>query len=305
MFRYYAVAGVGLTLVLGGLLVWFLLSEDEVETRSEPAPITEPTVATSSVSTLGTSVNGRELAIHSFGDGEQHVLFVGGIHGGYEWNSILLAYEMIDYLHSNPQTVPNNITVDIIPNANPDGLYTATGLEGRFSANDITDLSMHQSGEGRFNANGVDLNRNFACNWAPESSWRGAIVSAGSEPFSEPEAQAIQKYVSDTSPVAAIFWHSQANNVYGSFCNGDPLPLTLNIMNAYAQAGNYGAVPAFDTYPITGDVEGWLASIGIPAITVELETRTSTEWTRNLAGSQAVLNLLSEKIDNGEIAEDN
>lgn len=301
MFRYYAVAGIGLTLVLGGLLAWFLLSGDKREAPQEPTHTEEPAMATSSVSALGTSVAGREIPLHSFGNGEHNVLFVGGIHGGYEWNSILLAYEMIDYLHSNPQTIPDNITIDIIPNANPDGLYTATGLEGRFSADDINDLSMHQSGEGRFNANDVDLNRNFACNWAPESSWRGEVVSAGDEPFSEPEAQAIQKYVSETSPIAGIFWHSQANNVYGSFCNGDPLPLTLTLMNTYAQAGDYGAVPAFDAYPITGDVEGWLASIDIPAITVELETRTSTEWTRNLAGSQAVLNLLSEKIESGEI----
>lgn len=299
MYRYYAIAGAGITVVLGGLLFWFILSQDS---KVVEEPTTQPeAVATSSVSVLGTSVANRDISLHSFGDGEHNVLFVGGIHGGYEWNSILLAYEMIDYLHTNPQTIPDNITVDIIPNANPDGLYIATELEGRFSADDITDLSMHQTGEGRFNLNGVDLNRNFACNWAPESTWRGEVVSAGDGPFSEPEAQAIQKYVSDTAPVAAIFWHSQANNVYGSFCNGDPLPLTLTIMNAYAQAGSYGAVPVFDAYPITGDVEGWLASVGIPAITVELETRTSTEWTRNIAGTQAVLDLLSGKVGSGEI----
>ncbi|MCA9360408.1 hypothetical protein KC730_00785, partial [Candidatus Kaiserbacteria bacterium] len=73
-------------------------------------------------------------------------------------------------------------------------------------------------------------------------------------------------------------------NVYASECENGVLPETLTLMNAYSVAGNYGAVPVFDAYPITGDAEGWLASIGIPAVTVELEGRTSIEWTRNLAG---------------------
>jgi hypothetical protein len=62
-------------------------------------------------------------------------------------------------------------------------------------------------------------------------------------------------------------------------------------MNTYATAANYGAVPVFDAYPITGDAEGWLASLGIPAVTVELGSRTSIEWTQNLAGVEAVLQL--------------
>jgi hypothetical protein len=65
-------------------------------------------------------------------------------------------------------------------------------------------------------------------------------------------------------------------------------------MTAYAKAGGYGAVPSFDAYPITGDAEGWLASIGIPAITVELETRTSIEWTRNLGGRERYLKPIRE-----------
>jgi hypothetical protein len=62
-------------------------------------------------------------------------------------------------------------------------------------------------------------------------------------------------------------------------------------MNTYATAANYNTVEKFDAYPITGDVEGWFASIGIPAVTVELETRESIEWERNWAGMQATLEL--------------
>lgn len=219
------------------------------------------------------------------------MLFVGGMHGGYEWNSILLAYEMIDHFTTTSDDIPSSVTVHIIPNLNPDGLYEATGLEGRFVATDIPAKDIHTAGIGRMNANGVDLNRNFDCKWAPESTWRSRVVSAGTAPFSEPEAAALRDYVTSTSPQAVVFWHSQANTVYASECEEGALPLTLTLMNTYALAGDYKTQATFDAYPITGDAEGWLASIGIPAVTVELETRTSTEWERNLAGTLATLAL--------------
>jgi hypothetical protein len=249
------------------------------------------TIPTTTTQVIGLSVLEREINSFTFGTGEDDLLFVGGMHGGYEWNSILLAYAMMDHFAENILSIPENITVHIIPALNPDGLFVATGLEGRFAATDITSNAMHTSGIGRFNANDVDLNRNFDCKWAPQSSWRGAIVSAGTEAFSEPEAKALRDYIDSITPEAVVFWHSQANNVYASECEAGVLPSTLTLMNTYALAGNYGAVPVFDAYPITGDAEGWLASIGIPAVTVELETRTSIEWARNLSGTNAVLEL--------------
>lgn len=259
----------------------YFSSQEEVvvEAPEEPAR---------SQSVLGASVEGRAIESYTFGDGPTDLLFVGGVHGGYEWNSTLLAYEFIDYFTENPEEVPENTTLHIIPSANPDGLFAVTQKEGRFTSADVTvDIT---DGTGRFNANGVDLNRNFDCKWAPESTWRGQTVSAGTEVFSEPEARVLRDYVINIMPDAAVFWHSVANNVYASECEGGILPDTLTIMDLYARAGGYGAIEKFDAYPITGDVEGWLASINIPAITVELETRNTTEWSRNLSGVKALLN---------------
>lgn len=283
------------TLLIGaGFLAFFLLRpapEPAPTPTPEPTPEPAPIIATTTESTIGTSVEGRTIDAFTFGTGETDLLFVGGIHGGYEWNSILLAYEMIDSFASESLDVPENVTVHIIPNLNPDGLYEATGLTGRFTASEIPDRDIHSAGIGRFNANDVDLNRNFDCKWAPESSWRGQTVSAGTRPFSEPEAAALRDYVASTTPAAAIFWHSRANNVYASECENGVLPSTLTLMNTYAMAGDYGAVPVFDAYPITGDAEGWLASLGIPAVTVELETRESIEWERNRSAVAATLEL--------------
>jgi predicted deacylase len=253
-----------------------------------PAPL-EPHGSETRV--IGTSLNGRPIAAYTFGSGEQHLLFVGGVHGGYEWNSTLLAFEFFDYLSQNPQAVPQNVTVTIIPTLNPDGTYAVVAGESeRFSAAQVVDDEVLEA-QARFNARGVDLNRNFDCKWQPKSSWRGQEVSAGTGPFSEPEAAALRDYVFVHQPVAVVFWHSQANAVYASECEAGVLPATRALMNAYADSAGYSAIDSFDAYPVTGDAEGWLASLGIPAITVELATHEAVEWEKNLKGFEALMAL--------------
>ncbi len=281
-------------ILLTGLFFWLSNRNSKVE-----APIVEqsnepeiPVVEEKNVATqIGSSVEGRPIESYTYGKGERVFLFVGGMHGGYEWNSVLLAYQFIDELESGEFIVPENTTIKVTPVLNPDGLYKVVQKVGRFTVAEIPPNDAHQTGAGRFNANGVDLNRNFDCKWQPESTWRGKVVSAGAGVFSEPEALALKNFVAEINPQAVIFWHSQANNVYASECKAGVLPKTLSLMKAYAAAGKYGAVASFDAYPVTGDAEGWLASINIPAITVELESRTDTEWTRNRAGIEAILNI--------------
>ncbi len=240
---------------------------------------------------IGNSVEGRALESYSFGSGDTRLLFVGGMHGGYEWNTVLLAYAAIDYLAENPELLPPSVTVTIIPNLNPDGTALVTGMNGRFTEADIDPTTATEPG--RFNARSVDLNRNFACRWQPESTWRGEAVSAGTAPFSEPEAATLRTVVSSTNPTAVVFWHSQGNAVYGAECGGGISSGTTALLTTYATAAGYQAIPLFDAYPITGDAEGWLATLGIPAITVELSTHTALDWEKNLAGLMAVITAYS------------
>ncbi|MGB8815680.1 MAG: M14 family metallopeptidase [Minisyncoccia bacterium] len=245
-------------------------------------------------SIIGKSVEGRSIEAYTYGNGETHIAFVGGIHGGYEWNSVLLAYKFIDYLDANIDAIPKNMTVTVIPSANPDGVYKVIGKEGRFTMADVpTGVS---EVPGRFNTNNVDLNRNFDCKWQATSTWQNKIESAGSAVFSEPEVKAIRDFVLKDNPVAVIFWHSQSNAVYASECKNGVLPETLDIMNAYSKASGYKAVKTFDAYVTTGAAEDWLASINIPAITVELETHKTIEWERNLAGILALFEYYKKSV---------
>ena len=276
-----------LLIALAALALLFVLRGTE-----EPAELAEES-AWPTQERIGISVEGRAIEAYTFGDGPSRaeagvtrLLFVGGIHGGYEWNSVLLAYRFMDHLDANPTAVPEGVAVSVIPSANPDGVYRVIGKEGRFAAADAPPEV--DTVPGRFNARTVDLNRNFDCRWQPESMWRGAVVSAGAAPFSEPEARAIRDFVLEREPDAVIFWHSQSNAVYASECTQGILPETRTLMNTYAIAAGYPPIDVFDAYAITGDAEGWLASLGIPAITVELSTHEAVEWERNLAGIEAL-----------------
>jgi len=278
------IAIITLLLIAGGMLTLLLTQKEAtIEVVVLSGPLHE---------TIGTSVEGRAIESYTFGNGEKHLLFVGGVHGGYEWNSTLLAYKFVDYLNVNIETIPENISITVIPSANPDGLYSIVKKEGRFNVADVQESTIE--GQGRFNANNVDLNRNFDCKWQEESKWRGHTVSAGTQAFSEPEARAIRDFVLKNEPAAVVFWHSQSNAVYASECEDGILPGTLAVMNAYADAAGYPAVDTFDAYEITGDAEGWLASIGIPAITVELKTHETIEWEKNLAGIKALFEYYGE-----------
>ena len=281
------------TLLGVGVLVLNLTSAKSPEVQ-EPIKIKEVKISTSQ-KVIGASVQGRNIEAYVFGEGQHRLMFVGGIHGGYEWNSVLLAYEFIDYFTSNPGSIPENISIAVIPSANPDGVYRVLGKEGRFTASDALS-EKYTNGEGRFNARGVDLNRNFDCKWKPKSNWKGKVVSAGTKAFSEPEAAAIRDFVSEYKPEGVVFWHSKANAVYASECERGILPETLTIMSLYSKAAGYGAVKSFDQYEISGDAEGWLASIHIPAITVELKTHETVEWSQNLAGMQELLGYYSRKL---------
>ncbi|MDO8572219.1 MAG: M14 family metallopeptidase [bacterium] len=237
---------------------------------------------------IGKSVQGRDITAHYYGDGGKKILFVGGIHGGYEWNTALVAYELMDYLKANPSVIPSNEQVTVIPVLNPDGLNKVVSTTGRFAAVDVSSSADVQV-SGRFNANNVDLGRNFDCNWKSDGVWQSKTVSGGSEVFSESESKAVRDYVASYKPDAVVVWYSAAGGVFASSCNNGVLPETNTITNIYAKASGYPAYKSFDFYTITGDMVDWLAKNNIPAISVLLSTHTDTEWDKNLAGIKALL----------------
>jgi len=244
-------------------------------------------------SVIGKSLAGNDILAHHYGEGDKEILFVGGIHGGYEWNTVLLGYEMMDYLEENLESIPSNLRVTVIPVLNPDGLEKTVGTTGRFTSADVPS-STQQLADGRFNGNNVDLNRNFDCDWQENGVWQSKTVSGGSSAFSEPESQALKAYVESTKPAGVVVWYSAAGGVYASSCHNGVSPETLELTKLFSKASGYPAHEEFDFYEITGDAVNWLAKQNIPAISVLLTNHQDTEWSKNLAGIKAVFDYYSK-----------
>jgi hypothetical protein len=264
---------------------------------SNPVPsTTTPRVQTSVQSTttiIGKSVQGTDITAFHYGTGNTELLFVAGLHGGYGWNTSLGAYELIDYLTENPSAIPTNLKVTVIPVVNPDGLKKVTGETGRFTPPQVT-KNQTTLVAGRFNANNVDINRNFDCQWQATGTWQNKAVSGGSAPFSEPESQAVKSYVESRDIKGAVVWFSSAGGVYSSSCAGPVSAETATLTRIYADASGYPGYATFEPYEVTGDMVNWFAKNNIPAISVLLTNHTDIEWTKNKAGIDAVLKYYAE-----------
>jgi len=127
--------------------------------------------------TIGYSVGGRPLDIVAMGDGVDTTFVLAGIHGD-EPAGPPLAEALIEHLSRRPYLLRGK-TVVVMPLANPDGLERRS----------------------RFNANGVDLNRNFA------TSNRTATAAHGPAGLSEPESRAIAWVMDHFQPDRVVSIH--------------------------------------------------------------------------------------------------
>lgn len=282
-------------IVLAGTGFYFITKsstkvENPPESPNVSATTTPPTAKEEKLneSVIGKSVESRGIIAYHYGTGETELLFVGGIHGGYSWNTALVAFELMDYLKASPDIIPQNIKVTVIPVLNPDGLNKVVGTPSRFTPSDVPS-PISATVAGRFNANNVDLNRNFDCDWKPSGIWQSRTVSGGTKPFSEPESQAIKNYVETNKPAAVVVWYSAAGGVYASNCRNGISSETRAITEKFASASGYPAHDDFDFYEITGDMVNWLAKNDIPAISVLLTNHADTEWAENKKGVEALL----------------
>jgi murein peptide amidase A len=219
--------------------------------RKPPAPRVMRT------ETLGHSVEGRPIVVHTFGTGSVGTLVMAGIHGD-ESSTLVLAERLIFMLsHGELSDVLQTSSVAIIPVANPDGVQRGT----------------------RTNARRVDVNRNFpASNWGTS---RKGTYHGGPAALSEPETVAIQKAVQTLRPRRIISIHSITR---GRHCNNydgpaEQLAQRMAKHNGYPVTANIG-------YPTPGSFGSWAGiDLQIPVITLELPRDLPGElaWQSNRA----------------------
>jgi protein MpaA len=151
-------------------------ASDAVAASVTPSP---SSATINRTTTFGTSVGGRPLTVTEIGNpkSRNRVLIVGCIHGN-EQAGIAVATALADA----PAVADADLFV--IPDLNPDGVKAGT----------------------RQNADGVDLNRNFAFHWQ-RLGQRGSVDYSGPSALSEPESAAAAALINAIRPTTAIWFH--------------------------------------------------------------------------------------------------
>ena len=222
------------------------------------------------VSTYGTSAQGRALQAYYFGNGASTVLYTGAIHGN-EVSTKLLMDRWIDELEAKARSIPAGIRIVVVPVINPDGY--ARGA--------------------RTNAHNVDLNRNFAT-----SDWQQDITTVNNQPFpsgggssamSEPETKALASLVQALRPKLVLSYHS-----IGGMVAANQAGNSASLAGVYAAKSGYGNITgqsdsAFE-YSISGTADDWYAqALGVPSLLIELGSHTSSQFERNQAAMWTML----------------
>lgn len=239
-------------------------------TSLPPTPTIIPPSSTPEIlqpQVIGISVADRPLEVYQFGIGPVEKMIVAGIHGGYEWNTIVLADELIGYLGSHPDIVPLEQTLYILRALNPDGFARSRGFGGRA------------------NENNVDINRNFPSNWQAEwpreGCWDYIPITGGKAAASEPETRALMAFIKAHDLQAFISYHSAA---LGIFPGGQPPDAgSLSLADALAAVSDYPYPPIEAGCAYTGQLVDWVSDQGIPAVDIELTNHQDSDFEENLA----------------------
>ena len=212
-------------------------------------------------STIGNSVKGRSLTAYLFGSGANTIVYTGAIHGN-EVSTRSLMLRWVDELEASPRSVPADKTVVVIPVVNPDGYAAGT----------------------RTNANNIDLNRNFAT-----SDWRSDITTTGNTPFpggggkaamSEPESQALSRYITRLKPQLVLSYHS-IGGLLAANQAGDSSTRAATYSRLSGYRNTTGISGAFE-YDVSGTADDYYAEVlGVPSLLIELGSHTDPQFTKN------------------------
>jgi predicted deacylase len=239
---------------------------------------------------IGMSVQGRPIEATRLGTGPRWFVVMAALHGAHECNTNELAVGILGRIMAEPSLLPEDVTLYIVPLANPDGCALNS----------------------RYNANSVDLNRNWAAgDWTADAEGPGGFItgSGGTAPFSEPETAALQSWLqqmrqhSPDGELRVVSYHSVvstglAQPAYAVY--GQPEPRSEALARGYAEVTGYLYSAVWvGTYTITGEFIHWAGENGFIAFDVELPDRNTADsipagWTdshieTNLRGLLAIL----------------
>jgi hypothetical protein len=164
-----------------------------------------------------------------------------------------LVNALIDYYRQDLTKIPGDVAFYFIPSINPDG----------------------NASDSRYNANGVDLNRNWdtddwKSNAAVPGYPRGKAGAGGPRPFSELETRALrdllQQLQRQSSKLIVVILHTSVNRSQGEVYPGNDD--ALSIASTYADETNYDIEYAWAEYTTSGEAVTWCGEQSILALDV-------------------------------------
>lgn len=253
---------------------------------------------------IGQSVDGREIYACRVGNpyAEQKFLLTGGMHGK-EYLSSLLVMTQVEYYLAYRQSgsygeisyaeLLEDCVFYVLPMINPDGVMLALeGIDAMQStevratveqvyANNLRDglttaqnINDYLAYNWKSNANGVDINRNFALsNWSEVKT--GILTPCyrnykGPKAASEPETQAVSAFVEAIGELEAMVAIHTAGQVVYWDCGatGSVRQQTYDLASAICEDTGYQLI--YDTH-LDASLNDWLAlEKGVPSVTVEI-----------------------------------
>ena len=245
MLALFALAGCYQPVVYPELVTTSLLPSGTLPS-APPVPKLSTFLVPGQYRIVGTSVQRLPILSFMLGQGPEVTFILAAIHGN-EAAGVSLVRRLGKYLHQQSYLMEGRRVV-LLAVANPDGMA-------------------HRS---RFNANGVDLNRNFP------SANRVNERQSGATPLSEPEARVVKQLIEQYSPDRIISLHQPLACIdydgpgttlavrMAQYCN-------LPVKKLGARPGSLGSYAGVD--------------LGIPIITFEMRQNDSgldsnTLWQR-------------------------
>ncbi len=240
------------------------------------------------VSSIGTSVMGRQLTMVRLGTGSREYHY-NGSHHAREWITTPLLMKFIEeYARAyqsggtlgghNIRNLYNSSSIYIVPMVNPDGVdivINGVGPNHPFRSQLIqwnggsTDFSQWKA-----NIRGVDLNRQYRANWelakqqGPQSPAPEGY--AGPSPESEPESRAIANLTRTRSFRLVLAYHSRGEVIYWNYLNLAPAQ-SRQIVNQFQRLSGYRPLEDPGEYPSNAGYKDWfILAYRRPGFTIEV-----------------------------------
>ncbi len=197
-------------------------------------------------SSIGKSVENRDLLLIEFGKGPTKI-FVCGTHHAREYIATTYLMYAIDryafaYRHGNmwgkydPRTILDSVTFCIVPMVNPDGVnLVQNGIYSTTNSAELSQMKIYDSPKYGYrawkaNVRGVDVNWNYDKDWSYDKNKnpRGSTGFNGDCPNTEPETIAVSQYVDSNVFDGFFSFHTQGQIFY--WADNEQKP--SNIQNA-------------------------------------------------------------------------